>query len=65
MNLHPESANEVIDKMGGADGIGVQDDLQTRCKPSIQPSAKNSVQNPKFHRGKCATPNQMLERCWL
>ena len=48
MNLHPESANEVIDKMGGADGIGVQDDLQTRCKPSIQPSQKTVCRTPSF-----------------
>ena len=45
---------QVPPQQGGPDGNGVQDDLQTRCKPSIQPSQKNSVQNPKSHRGKCA-----------
>ena len=35
-------------QQGGAGGIGVQEDLQTRCKPSIQPSQETECRAPSF-----------------
>ena len=41
-------------QQGGADGIGVQEDLQTRCKSSIQPSQRTECRAPSFKRARCA-----------
>ena len=42
------SLYQVPPQQGGADGIGVQEDLQTRCKSSIQPSQKTECRTPSF-----------------
>ena len=47
----------------GANGSGVEEDLQTRCRKSLQP-LQPGAQCPKCHRGRCACTQSQPGHCY-
>ena len=54
---------QIPPQSGGASGSGVQENLQTRCRKSLQP-LQTGAQCPKLHRGRCARTQPQPGHCW-